>query len=87
MFHLKEFKNVEVEHDALWVQEAEARYVEIKDGKLDCQTFPEVMRELRVCLTPAQTQELDVRLEAYRRNPDAGSPWQDVRNRISGNRD
>lgn len=40
-----------------------------------------------LCLTPALIQELDVRLEAYRRNPDAGSPWQEVRKRISGNRD
>ncbi|MDZ4185104.1 MAG: addiction module protein [Desulfuromonadales bacterium] len=38
-------------------------------------------------LTPAQTQEMDVRLEAYRRNPDEGSPWQEVRKRILENRD
>lgn len=38
----------------------------------------------KLLLTPAQTQELKVRLEDYRRNPDEGSPWQEVRNRISG---
>lgn len=41
----------------------------------------------KLLLTPAQTQELDVRLEAYRRNPDEGSPWQEVRKRIFENRD
>lgn len=38
-------------------------------------------------LTLVQTQEMDVRLEAYRRNSDEGSPWQEVRNRIFENRD
>ena len=33
-------------------------------------------------LTPAQEAELDRRLEAYRKNPTAGSPWPEVRARI-----
>jgi len=33
-------------------------------------------------LTETQRQELDRRLEAYERNPDAGSPWPEVRARI-----
>jgi putative addiction module component (TIGR02574 family) len=35
-----------------------------------------------VQLTEAQKQELDRRLEAYHQNPDAGSPWELVRERI-----
>ena len=33
-------------------------------------------------LTEAQKQELDQRLDAYHQNPDAGSPWELVRERI-----
>ncbi|MGH8863316.1 MAG: addiction module protein [Burkholderiales bacterium] len=33
-------------------------------------------------LTPAQEAELDRRLEAYRKNSTAGSPWPEVRARI-----
>jgi putative addiction module component (TIGR02574 family) len=33
-------------------------------------------------LTQAQEAELDRRLEAYRQNPTAGSPWSEVRARI-----
>ncbi|MCX7046438.1 MAG: addiction module protein [Candidatus Sumerlaeota bacterium] len=33
-------------------------------------------------LTDAQRQELDQRLDDYHANPDAGSPWEDVRARI-----
>lgn len=33
-------------------------------------------------LTEAQKKELDSRLEAYRQNPAAGSPWAEVRKRI-----
>ncbi len=33
-------------------------------------------------LTETQRQELDRRLEAYERNPDAGSPWSEVKARI-----
>ena len=33
-------------------------------------------------LTEAQKQELDRRLDAYHKNPDAGSPWELVRERI-----
>lgn len=35
-----------------------------------------------VLLSTAQEQELDLRLDAYHRNPDAGSPWSAVRERI-----
>lgn len=35
-----------------------------------------------VLLSEAQKQELDLRLDAYHRNPDAGSPWSEVRERI-----
>ena len=35
-----------------------------------------------VPLNAAQKQELDLRLDAYHRNPDAGSPWAAVRERI-----
>ena len=33
-------------------------------------------------LTEAQREELDRRLDAYHKNPDAGSPWESVRERI-----
>ena len=39
--------------------------------------FPE-----EVTLTSAQKQELDLRLDAYHRDPDAGAPWSEVRKRI-----
>lgn len=35
-----------------------------------------------VPLSAAQQQELDLRLDAYHQNPDAGSPWSVVRERI-----
>jgi putative addiction module component (TIGR02574 family) len=35
-----------------------------------------------VPLTEYQKAELDRRLEAYHRNPDAGAPWAKVRERI-----
>ena len=35
-----------------------------------------------VQLTEAQKQELDRRLDAYHKNPDTGSPWDLVRERI-----
>ncbi len=35
-----------------------------------------------VSLRAAQTQELELRLGAYHRNPDEGSPWATVRERI-----
>jgi putative addiction module component (TIGR02574 family) len=35
-----------------------------------------------VYLTAAQEQELDLRLDAYHRDPHAGSPWSEVRERI-----
>ena len=37
-----------------------------------------------VPLTEAQREELDRRLDAYHRNPAAGSPWEEVRERIRG---
>jgi putative addiction module component (TIGR02574 family) len=39
--------------------------------------FPEA-----VALTDAQRQELDARLDAHRRNPTAGSPWAEVKDRL-----
>ena len=35
-----------------------------------------------VSLTEAQKEELDRRLDAYHKNPDAGSPWELVKERI-----
>ena len=35
-----------------------------------------------IVLTPGQREELDRRLEDYRQNQTAGSPWDDVRERI-----
>jgi len=35
-----------------------------------------------VALTSDQKQELELRLDAYHRNPDAGSAWAEVRERI-----
>lgn len=35
-----------------------------------------------ISLSKAQRKELDKRLEAYRKNPDAGSPWEEVKARI-----
>lgn len=40
----------------------------------------------QVTLSDAQKAELDRRLEAYHRNPDAGSPWELVRERIRSSR-
>jgi putative addiction module component (TIGR02574 family) len=37
-------------------------------------------------LNDAQRRELDRRLEAYRRNPNAGSSWEEVRKRIVSER-
>lgn len=36
-----------------------------------------------VKLSEAQRQELDARLDAYHRDPGAGSPWETVKLRIS----
>lgn len=36
-----------------------------------------------VDLTEAQKAELDRRLEVYHQNPDEGSPWAEVRKRIT----
>ncbi|MBE9138705.1 addiction module protein [Nodosilinea sp. LEGE 07088] len=33
-------------------------------------------------LTEAQEQELDRRLESYHQNPTAGSPWEEVKQRL-----
>ena len=37
-------------------------------------------------LTEAQRAELDRRLEAYRRDPKAGSPWAEVKARVLSSR-
>ena len=37
-----------------------------------------------VVLTVAQREELDRRLEAYHRDPDAGTPWREVLARVRG---
>lgn len=36
-------------------------------------------------LTPAQQKELDVRLEQYHQNPNSGSTWNQVKQRILNN--
>ena len=35
-----------------------------------------------IALSEEQKDELDRRLKAYHRNPDAGSPWMEVRERV-----
>jgi len=40
----------------------------------------------RVRLADWQGEELDRRLQEYRRNPAAGSPWREVRQRITSSR-
>lgn len=35
-------------------------------------------------LTDREREELDLRLDAYYRDPDAGSPWSEVKKRIQG---
>ena len=35
-----------------------------------------------ISLTDTQKRELDYRLDAYHKNPSAGSPWEEVRERI-----
>lgn len=47
-------------------------------------TIAEVPEEVR--LTDEQKVELDRRLDAYHQNPDEGSPWGMVRERIRGRR-
>ena len=47
-------------------------------------TIAEIPEE--VGLTDEQKAELDRRLDAYHRNPDEGSPWGMVRERIRGRR-
>ena len=47
-------------------------------------TIAEVPEEVR--LTDEQKAELDRRLDAYHRNPDEGSPWGMVRERIGSGR-
>lgn len=47
-------------------------------------TIAEVPEELG--LTDAQKTELDRRLDAYHQNPDEGSPWGMVRERIRSSR-
>jgi putative addiction module component (TIGR02574 family) len=45
-------------------------------------TIPEASEAPK--LTEAQRAELDRRLEAHRKNPEAGSPWEEVKARILG---
>jgi putative addiction module component (TIGR02574 family) len=40
----------------------------------------------KVLLTDGQKAELDRRLDAYHQNPNEGSPWEAVRERIRGKR-
>jgi putative addiction module component (TIGR02574 family) len=40
----------------------------------------------KVLLTDVQKAELDRRLDAYHQNPNEGSPWEAVRERIRGKR-
>jgi len=47
-------------------------------------TIAEVPEEVR--LTDEQKAEIDRRLDAYHRNPDEGSPWGMVRERIRSRR-
>ena len=35
-------------------------------------------------LSQAQREELDRRLEEYHRNPEAGSPWEEIKTRVRG---
>jgi putative addiction module component (TIGR02574 family) len=37
-------------------------------------------------ITEAQRDELDKRLEAYRAAPEQGSSWEEVKNRVVGNK-
>lgn len=39
-----------------------------------------------IALSEAQAKELDVRLDAYHKNPTEGSPWAVVRDRIRASR-
>jgi len=39
-----------------------------------------------IVLTKAQEQELDARLDSYHKNPNAGSPWEMVKDRIRAGR-
>lgn len=47
-------------------------------------TIAECPDEIR--LSDEQKAELDRRLDAYHRNPDEGTPWEVVRERIRGGR-
>ncbi|HUT54681.1 MAG TPA: addiction module protein [bacterium] len=38
----------------------------------------------KVALTAEQREELDRRLDAFHRDPEAGSPWEEVKARILG---
>jgi putative addiction module component (TIGR02574 family) len=39
-----------------------------------------------VSLTDSQQRDLQRRLDAYRDNPQAGSPWEEVKTRLQGHR-
>ncbi|MBT3199873.1 MAG: hypothetical protein HN350_08145 [Phycisphaerales bacterium] len=42
----------------------------------------EIQKEIMDILTEDQKEELDRRLDAYHQNPDRGSSWETVRQRI-----
>jgi putative addiction module component (TIGR02574 family) len=47
-----------------------------------CDSIAEIPEE--VALTSAQKLGLDQQLDTYHRNPEAGAPWSEVRQRIQG---
>ena len=49
-----------------------------------CEFIEQIPDELP--LSESQRQELDRRLEAYRRDPTAGSPWPEVKKRLMARR-
>jgi putative addiction module component (TIGR02574 family) len=49
---------------------------DVWDGLVDERPEPELTDEMKA--------ELDRRIEAMRRNPDSGAPWEDVKARLLG---
>ena len=72
-------------NSAHWVEilklDIEARIDLVEDIWDSIAAIPE-----RVRLADWQREELDRRLELYRRDPSAGSPWEVVRQRIAPSR-
>ena len=72
-----DLRTILAEVDA-WSVEDRMRLIEaVWDGLEDS---PEAIR-----LTPAQEQDLRRRIESSRSNPQAGSPWEEVKARLKGN--